>query len=57
MRFLLNLLDEFDAALDWQEDDDLLADHQPPGLAPRVVSKLDAGPMTLLHGRRLVIQT
>jgi len=34
MRFLLTLLEEFDAALEWQDDDPLLADHQPSVLTP-----------------------
>ena len=33
MRFLLNLLEDFDAALDWQDDDPLLVDYEPPRLA------------------------
>jgi hypothetical protein len=34
MRFLLHLFEEFDAALEWQDDDPLLPDDEPPIQAP-----------------------
>jgi hypothetical protein len=34
MRFLIHLLEEFDAALDWPDDDPLLADYEPPAAMP-----------------------
>ena len=41
MRWLELFLDTFDAALEWQTDDPLLADHQPPAeLGPPWASPL-----------------